>query len=53
MQIIIALVILGLILYLVDMLSIDGQIKRLIHIVAIVLAILYVLRIFIPLGFPF
>lgn len=45
-SIIISLVVLGLILYLVDMLPIDGGIKRIIHIVAIIAAILYVLRAF-------
>lgn len=49
MQIIIALVVLGLILYLIDMLPI----KTLIHVLAIVLAILYVLRMFAPGTFYF
>lgn len=43
-NLIISLVVLGLILYLIDMLPIDGKIKRIIHIVAIIVAILWILR---------
>ena len=42
-DLIVSLVVLGLALWLIDRLPIDGQIKRVIHIIAIVVALLWVL----------
>jgi hypothetical protein len=43
-ELIVTLVILGVVLYIVDMLPIDATIKRIIHIVAILVAGLWVLQ---------
>ncbi len=50
-SIIITLVVLGLILWLVTLLPIDATIQRIIHIVAIICVVLWLLQIFVgPLG---
>jgi hypothetical protein len=43
-SVIVTLVILGLLLWVVDQLPIDGTIKRIIHVVVIVAAVLFVLQ---------
>jgi len=43
-EILVALVILGLILWVVDQLPLDATIKRIIHVVAIVVAVLWCLQ---------
>lgn len=46
---IIYLIIVGLLLWLVDQLPIDGTIKRIIHILIIVIVILWLVSLFLPL----
>lgn len=46
--IVIALIILGLLLWVVDQLPIDATIKRIIHVVMIVVAVLWVLSVLFP-----
>jgi hypothetical protein len=45
-DVIVALVILGLILWVVDQIPIDATIKRIIHVIAIVIAVLWCLQVF-------
>lgn len=43
-SVLIALIVLGAALYIVDLLPIDGTIKRIIQVVAIVVTVIYLLR---------
>ncbi len=45
-DLILALVVLGVVLYLVTLLPIDDRIKQIIHVVVIIAALLYVLQMF-------
>lgn len=45
-QIIVALVLLGLALWVVDQIPIDATVKRIIHVIVIVVAVLWVLQVF-------
>lgn len=45
---IVYLVVIGLLLWLVDQLPIDGTIKRIIHVVIIVLVIMWIISLFVP-----
>jgi hypothetical protein len=45
-SLLVALVILGAVLYIISLLPIDATIKRIIHVVAILLVVLYILQAF-------
>lgn len=49
-QIIVALVLLGLALWVIDQVPIDATVKRIIHVIVIVVAVLWVLQVFGLLG---
>jgi hypothetical protein len=48
LQILVALIVLGLLLYVVNLLPIDGTIKKIINAVAIVLVVIWILGLFFP-----
>jgi hypothetical protein len=48
LQILVALILLGLLLYVVNLLPIDGTIKKVINAVAIVLVVIWIISMFFP-----
>ena len=51
-SIIVTLIIVGLLLYLIDLIPMDGAIKQIIRLIVIILVILWLLRVFGVLGGP-
>jgi hypothetical protein len=45
-SIIVTLVVVGLVLYLIDLIPMDGTIKRIIHLIIVILVILWLLQVF-------
>lgn len=50
-QILVALILLGLLLYILGLLPIDATIKKIIYAVAIVMVVLWIMNVFVPLPF--
>ncbi len=49
-ELLIALIIIGAVLYIVSLLPIDGTVKQIIYVVAVVIMVIYLIREFLPMA---